>query len=235
MSKPNEDTPLGRWLRSKHMSANRLAKIVNVSPNTIYNLVSGETDAVMKSVLLAVSRTTGITIESLVVGYEREVPAPCDTGDKRVNDLLDLIARYLHRPEMETVVAPWIHDDFRCSGVAYQGRGIPRRWVSWSDMCASNTFNDGALHIETVEAWWWTPDGDTAPHDSRDLFTWQLNRAHGDNRDHDMTLATYRFEKSVNELEPDELPQIMRWWWHSPRSDAARRGHNAWDQSHDSD
>jgi len=209
------NTPLADWLKASSMSANKLASLVDVSPNAVYRLARGDSDTIAKSTITNLSSITNLSFEDLILGYKTQ-SLPCETGDRRIDEMVQVIAAETHATNPEQL-ATYIADDFRCTGEAYQPPSHKKKWLSFEEMVASNTISHGPVKNDLIAAWWWTPDGDANPRDSRDLFALSHSTymAPDKSTSANQTLLTLRLEKSINEMEPDDIPQIQRWFWKS--------------------
>ncbi len=211
--KEEGNTPLADWLKASNMSANKLASLVDVSPNAVYRLARGDNDTIAKSTITNLSSITNLSFEDLILGYKTQ-SLPCETGDRRIDEMMHVIAEETSSRDCKRL-AEYIASDFRCTGEVYQPPGTRKKCLTFEEMIASNSLSKGSVKSTLVAAWWWTPDGDTNPRDSRDLFALyntfvkQVSKA----MVVDQTLLTLRLDKSINEMGPDDIPQIRQWFW----------------------
>ena len=211
--KEEGNTPLADWLKASNMSANKLASLVDISPNAVYRLARGDSDTIAKSTITILASITNLSFEELILGYKTK-SLPCETGDRRIDEMLQIIAEENALKDCKQL-AEYIAGDFRCSGEVYQPPSTRKTWLSFKEMIDSNALSRGRIRSNLVAAWWWTPDGDTHPHDARDLFALynQTHRQTNQSPTVNQTLLTLGLDKSINEMGPDDIPQIHQWFW----------------------
>lgn len=209
----DHNTPLSDWLKENEMSVNKLASMIEVSPNSLYRLVQGENDQVSKTVLHNVKQLTGISTDRLLYGYANEKVMPIDTGDERINHILQIMEKETHNGSSKEL-AKYVSEDFLCSGAIYQAPNQKKRSLTFAEMCASNRTNRLRVETKLMSAWWWTPSGEPSSA-SRHLVAMYLNSVNTEEGAVAMqTLVMLSFEKSINDMQPEETPKIHRWWWH---------------------
>ncbi len=223
-SKPHLETTnaypsgLAQWLADNAITRNQLATELGVSPHTIGHLANGSTGTASKAILRAVAERTGLTYEQILDPVDNYI-SPVATGDHRVDRCIAKLGQHLYTPEMYEACRLYIHPKFRCSGSAYIINDMEP--VDYETMCDINLRHTivGKVQIShtVLLTTWYTPLGIDS-RDSKILHTyWRgLILVDGEPPSYNDTFVVYEFEKSLNEMTPLDIPQIISWWWDQP-------------------
>jgi len=207
-------TALSEWLRLSEVTANRLATILEITPRSAYALARGDSELVSPKTLIAVSDYTGLTIDDMLRPFYAS-PLATDTGSRRINTVLAKIGAHLHTDRCEAKLARFMHRDFLCSGSEYTIANAEP--MDFKRMCIANASNPYTISSALLSTTWYTP-GNQKPTESRTLHSYWRSMV-TDKAAHtttDTTFVVYEFAKSISEIEPLEMPQILSWWWHRP-------------------
>ena len=210
-------TPLQKWLKLNNTTHNQLAKTLGVSPHTVKKFAIGDTVTINRSVLHKIALLTDLSYQELI-DPARGKTSPIDTGCGRINVALGMCARYLHTREMAAKCRRYFSLDFFCTGKAFSG--IKPHNNNFDEMCALNALRDGHLSSSLLSVGWY--DADCETNDSRTLHTYwrtmitNLDFERSEERRPHTTFLVIVFDKSINEMQPLDLPIMKSWWWDSP-------------------
>ena len=216
-------TPLQRWLDDHDMTPTSLAVELAIPKETTLALASGSTERISLKYLQAIQNYTQIDYHHIVSseqfapsGELRLVADPSLSGDERIDTMLDVIGAHLQRND-ENAMAPYIADDFTCSGESYQLAHVTQRCLTFDQMVKSNSNNDDSITNHLIAATWINLDG--CPVEQCTLLSTSWMNVGVD--PHGTVTKNYTtlfldLRKPTAELADDELPQIRRWWWRVP-------------------
>lgn len=214
MAQIDQPTGLAQWLDRNGLSAYALANELGVSPHTIGKVAKGRCQNFNIDILSAISRRTGLSYET-ILAPANNLTSPTATGDHRIDTCLALQAKHMHTPEMFHKCKRYIAPNFQCSGKSYNyNRQQP---VGFAEMCDLNIETDAHIVNSLLSVSWYTP-GSMESNDSHCLHTyWRaLILIPKETPLYNDTFVVYEFAKSINEMEPIDLPQIVTWWWDTP-------------------
>lgn len=216
-------TPLQRWLDDHDMTPTSLAVELAIPKETTLALASGSTERISLKYLQAIQNYTQIDYHHIVSseqfapsGELRLVADPSLSGDERIDTMLDVIGAHLQR-DNEDAMAPYIADDFVCTGESYQPAYVTKRCLTFNQMIKSNSNNDFSVTNHLIAATWINLDG--GPVEQCTLLSTAWTTVSVDlfgTVTKNYTTLFLDLVKPTAELADDELPQIRRWWWRVP-------------------
>ena len=219
----NPITPLQRWLDDHQMTPTLLSTELAIPKETVLSLANGDTERISLKYLEAIQNYTQLDFRHLIStekfapsGELRLVADPSLSGDERIDTMLDVIATHLQRND-ENAMAPYIADDFVCTGEYYQPAHVTQRCLTFDQMIKSNSNNDDSVTNHLIAASWINLDG--CPVEQCTLLSTAWTTVSVDlfgTVTKNYTTLFLDLDKPTAELADDELPQIRRWWWRVP-------------------